>query len=148
MGTLHDELIKWANEPLVIRVNGVDHILPEHYEKYVVNKNARKKIMLYVLQGGLCHWCGKKTLLPDEAGYLKPSGGVSGKAATLDHLHSRLDPKRVEKLEDGSHRYVMACSTCNGKRSLVECTQTFKEEHERRAKDNDPNRNPLARLET
>jgi hypothetical protein len=36
--------------------------------------------------------------------------------ATLDHIYSRLHPKRLTKPEPGERRYVMACSQCNCRR--------------------------------
>ena len=81
-----------------------------------------KRESLYRQQGGLCHWCKQKCHLPGEAGYIRPkTGALGGKAATLDHLYSRLNPLRWYGKTTGP-RYVMACCTCNQKRSKEECS--------------------------
>ena len=78
----------------------------------------RKKLELFNAQGGLCHWCKQACRMPDHPMYWRSTGALSGKAATIDHLYSRLDPRR-NKMR--GPQYVMACSTCNGKRSKKEC---------------------------
>ena len=79
----------------------------------------RKVLSMHAAQSGLCHWCRKLCFLPGEACYLRPNNGkLGGKAATLDHLYSRLNPLRHQKVE--GPRHVMACSTCNNQRARAE----------------------------
>lgn len=83
-------------------------------------KTSRTTMLrLWKDQRGLCHWCGMLTLLPDQLGYLGSKGNPSARAATLDHLYSRLHPFRHDHTV--TPRHVMACSKCNGRRSKVEC---------------------------
>jgi len=76
---------------------------------------ARWIASLWLKQHGLCYWCAKPACLPNDPRYLRSTGALSGKAATIDHLFSRHHPLRAR------HEHVMACSTCNGMRSRVEC---------------------------
>ena len=69
-------------------------------------------------QEGLCYWCGRSCLLPEQLGYLRPKGVPSGRAATLDHLFSKLNPMRQRSVVIS--KYVMACASCNRKRSRQE----------------------------
>jgi hypothetical protein len=81
-----------------------------------VKASTRKVRKLWEEQRGLCHWCGKECYLHDDPRRFRPkTGTLSGKAATLDHLYAIGDPRR--RLTGGKQkRFVMACSTCNGKR--------------------------------
>lgn len=86
---------------------------------------ARRKLRtLHAEQLGCCYWCGALCLLPEDAGYYRsdkkkqPNSRLSGKAATIDHLYSRLHPLRSRK--GIRKRLVMACNTCNHKRAAVE----------------------------
>lgn len=82
----------------------------------------RKLRELYAEQMGCCAWCLENCLLPEHAGYYKgkgdPGTSLSGKAATIDHLYSRMHPLR--RKVGIRKRLVMACSTCNRKRAAVE----------------------------
>lgn len=93
---------------------------------------SRLRAALWVEQEAKCHWCSRETLLPFQVGYRRGSGSLSGKAATLDHLYSRLHPLYRKPVDH--ERYVMACNTCNGQRSKRECVaqhqQKLKEQHE------------------
>lgn len=86
---------------------------------------ARRRLRaLYAEQRGCCYWCPAACLLPEDAGYYRsskrkqPNSRLSGRAATLDHLYSRLHPLRTRK--GIRKRLVMACFTCNHKRAAVE----------------------------
>lgn len=65
-----------------------------------------------------CHWCRKPTVLTDiKGGQLPPN------SATIDHLISRLNPARWVKKKKGQkneRRRVLACYSCNQKRSFQE----------------------------
>lgn len=79
---------------------------------------SRKRNELWVEQEGSCYWCHKMTLMPWDLGYYRTTGSISGKAATLDHMHGKLSGRRSKSIDpDG---LVMACSTCNGKRNKKE----------------------------
>lgn len=85
--------------------------------------NRARMLALYEQQGGLCHWCQQPCRLPDHPQYRRSTGALSGKAATLDHMYSRLNPQRWYGPPTVGPRHVMACSTCNGKRSKAECLE-------------------------
>lgn len=55
-----------------------------------------------------CHWCG---ILTVEGGSPRHAN-----AATLDHVYSRLDPRRAS----GPSPVVLACYSCNQRRSREE----------------------------
>lgn len=77
---------------------------------------------LWTAQGGLCFWCGVLTLRSDQDGYYlkdKKHPKLDRRAATLDHLYSKLHPYRSRPVK--GPRHVMACHACNGKRSKEEC---------------------------
>lgn len=78
----------------------------------------KKRQELWDKQGGLCHWCKQPTMLPEHPQYFRSTGALSGKAATIDHLYSKLDPRRNKTR---GPQYVMSCCTCNGQRSKKEC---------------------------
>lgn len=87
----------------------------------------RKLLELHEQQKGLCHWCQRYCYLPHEEGYRRPKhGNLGGKAATVDHLYSRLNPLRWTNTPPGP-RHVMACMTCNGKRGKAECLAGMQE---------------------
>ena len=73
-----------------------------------------------------CHWCAKRVYLADAS----MQGKCRPDTATLDHMYSRLDPRR-----DG-HRdrsVVLACYECNQRRGKKDCMIHFKDEHSRRS---------------
>ncbi len=78
--------------------------------------------MLWHRQGGLCHWCGYETVLPEA---LVPGGDLSkypGRppkhTATLEHLHSRLHSGRGANQR--VYKNVMACMHCNNEHAALE----------------------------
>ncbi len=83
-----------------------------------MNSRRKQKILkrLHAEQAGLCKWCGKPCYLHGDPARLRPSGKLSGKAATIDHVYHRSDPRRREP--GGYNAVVMACATCNRKRGL------------------------------
>lgn len=86
-----------------------------------IGKDWRRRLVLslYETQDGKCHWCKRQTYRHDHPQYRRSTGALSGLAATLDHLYSKLHPLRHVPVNHS--KYVMACSTCNGKRSTAEC---------------------------
>lgn len=82
-----------------------------------------------------CHWC--KTLTVLTTGKLQQAN-----SATIDHLYSKLNPKRRTPCAPGEVRRVLACYTCNQRRSIEECATLSFEERYRRSKM--PPKNPLA----
>src|ERR1043166_4619610 len=76
---------------------------------------------LYAKQLGLCWWCDCQMVAVVEGKKL------SWNSLTLDHVYSRLDPRR--KLDKTS---VAACNRCNQRRSR-EDLQAFKAENRRRS---------------
>lgn len=59
-----------------------------------------------------CFWCGCLTRL----------GAINGpRQATIDHLYSRLHPKRLDRhREQKGVLHVLACSACNNERGVCE----------------------------
>jgi hypothetical protein len=87
----------------------------EAYERRKTAVTRRRVWRLWEAQLGLCRWCGQETYLHgDPRRYRPKTQALSGKAATLDHLHPKGDPRRYERRN--YLRWVMACSTCNGSR--------------------------------
>jgi len=82
--------------------------------------HSRLKVSLWIAQKGLCHWCGTFCLLPYHPGYLGHKGYPGRLSATLDHLYSRLNPKRTQRGLGVVVRYVMACQRCNQRRNQEE----------------------------
>lgn len=144
-------LIRWALQgyvdepvqsgpPIIIRVKEPEirspviiKILPEVPEAYkhhlTSNYSSKRTILLYIAQNGACYWCGIGCFLRGDPGYFstrKNGVTLTGRAATLDHIYSKLHPYRYRKV-NGS-RYVMACNTCNGKRSKEECSAVSRKE--------------------
>jgi hypothetical protein len=62
-----------------------------------------------------CHWCGVETILKVPHGKKHPPT-----FATVDHLYSRLDPRRRIPSEIGEERTVLACKRCNEDRAARE----------------------------
>lgn len=79
-----------------------------------MTRAQRLRRQLWHAQGGLCAWCKRQTQLVEGEHNGKRTSGL---AATIDHLYSRLDERRYTQRQ----RHVMACSTCNGRRSKLEC---------------------------
>lgn len=80
------------------------------------SKAKRHKLLrLHAEQHGLCKWCEKPCHLPGFAGYWRVNGNLGGKAATLDHVYHKRDPRRQGP---GGNATVMACFTCNKQRGL------------------------------
>lgn len=70
-----------------------------------------------------CHWCGVLTELTNC-----PKGQVPNNAATIDHLYSKLDPRRWVRRKPGQIKKVLACYACNQRRSIEETSRLSKEE--------------------
>lgn len=59
-----------------------------------------------------CYWCGVETINP-----IGPQNGVlTADSATIDHIYSRLDPRRREPHHYGETRTVLSCYACNHER--------------------------------
>lgn len=71
-----------------------------------------------------CHWCGVLTVIDGRCNSRNPT------RATLDHLRSRLDPKRGTDFDEST---VLACWKCNNERARQEDQLTPVEEKRRRA---------------
>lgn len=70
-----------------------------------------------------CYYCGVKTILP-------LANGKSPRApneATIDHLRPRHHPGRLEPIQRGELRRVLACWECNNKRDQWESSLLPKE---------------------
>ena len=86
----------------------------------------RRLQRLFDEQGGKCHWCGHLCLMAGQPGYLKKNGVTLGaRAATTDHLYSRLNPLRGKV---GGKQLVMACSSCNKRRGHEEVRQHHRDQ--------------------
>ena len=80
-----------------------------------MSSNATKRIKLYEQQSGLCFWCGKKMLLPDDervTNDLYPS---------IDHVV----PKGADGKSEGN--IVIACVACNYLRAKYNTGMWIKE---------------------
>ena len=75
-----------------------------------------------------CHWCNRVTHLVNTG---KP-GQTDPLFATIDHVRSRLDPRRSEPA-NGEVRHVLACFECNQKRARFEMTEEYADEFRRRS---------------
>ena len=74
-----------------------------------------------------CHWCGRLTTLK---GRNEPK--LLPETATLDHLYSRLDPRRKAVNRTMEKRRLLACYGCNQRRSHEETTASNAEKERRR----------------
>lgn len=72
-----------------------------------------------------CHWCNVITVIDGERG----SVNQNPLAATLDHIYSNLDLRR---LIDGGKTVVVSCERCNGKRSHAEVTKVYPNIYDKR----------------
>src|ERR1700682_86661 len=86
---------------------------------------SKRRAKLWIKQEGLCNWCHRETLMPWDPGYFRKNGALSGKAATLDHLHSRLSGHRSKSYQ--LDEFIMACATCNFKRNREEVNRLNRE---------------------
>lgn len=106
--------LRVQSDPLPVTVPGR---IPPDLRKYVGKSYlSYRRVKLWVLQSGKCHWCDRDCIL------LEPQakrGPLPDNAATVDHLRSRLDPKRSEPAR-GEVRQVMACNRCNHRRASEE----------------------------
>ena len=75
----------------------------------------------------LCHWCKQETVLADWPNSIQPDN-----AATVDHLFSKLDPRRYEP--GGELAKVLACHACNSKRAVEEHEALGQKEIDRRVR--------------
>ena len=53
--------------------------------------------------------------------------------ATIDHIRSRLDPRRGEPITHGEVRHVLACYECNQRRNRYEMTEEYFDEFQQRS---------------
>lgn len=85
-----------------------------------------------------CKYCGQLTRLPENLGFKKGKKvKYPDDMATLDHVYSRLNPKR----EEGYNKYIfnLSCNLCNNYREKIESDNLSKEELWKRS-----GRKPLA----
>lgn len=88
-------------------------------------KNGKARLRLWQ-QDPHCHWCGRVTV------YRKVMIGQRPNDATVDHIHSKLDPERHAS-ETEPHEIVLACRACNGLRAHRENIALSPEEKRRRS---------------
>jgi hypothetical protein len=86
--------------------------------------NRSLKIQLHA-EDPKCHWCQRETTLTNIK-HIK--GKPDPLMATIDHVISRLDPRRWVKRQEGEVRKVLACFECNNNRSQAEVASLSKEE--------------------
>lgn len=74
-----------------------------------------------------CCYCGVETVIENRNG----NGTVDqvDNAATLDHVYSNLDLRRLLK---GGDRVVLACYKCNNKRSAQEVRRVYPNSYDKR----------------
>lgn len=78
------------------------------------SKTREQKIRLFK-RHPYCYWCGRKLVLTNIKNGILPKN-----AATIDHLYSRLSPKRSLPNTNNEIRHVLACRRCNHKRGKFE----------------------------
>ena len=77
-----------------------------------------------------CHWCGIETVLIPYGAKVKQENN----AATIDHLRDKYNPeKRQEPNLNNETRRVLACFSCNVRRSAEATAKLPKEELWRRS---------------
>lgn len=98
------------------------------------SKQRRKQRQKLWNENPHCYYCGILTVPPEirtkeqvEKGYYFDN------MATLEHLFSRLNPKRYEKHKFKTVRHVLACYKCNNDKSMEDTNINFAEEHRRRS---------------
>ena len=74
-----------------------------------------------------CHWCGKPTTLTGST-----EQKITPETATLDHLYSRLDPRRREVNRSMEKRRLLACYECNQRRCRESVAESNAEKERRR----------------
>jgi len=93
-----------------------------------MNKNLKKRrIKLWEKSNGLCYWCKRKTILPNEL-LKKYNTDQSGeipqealyKMATIEHIYSRFHPKRNSNNDSHEERLKLSCYECNHERGKKE----------------------------
>ena len=94
------------------------------------NQKTRSRRERLFKKSPFCYWCGQR-LVEDTSKYVPPN------AATIDHRHGRLDPRR--RVDYGvANRSVLACRQCNQDRARADEKNVGIEELWRRA-----NRSPI-----
>lgn len=92
--------------------------IPPELRKFIGKSyTSYRRVKLWVLQDGKCHWCGCDCILLEP---MEKRARLPDKAATLDHLRSRYDPDRRARPANGEPRQVMACNACNFRRARDE----------------------------
>ena len=86
--------------------------------------NRRVKLNLYK-RDPHCHWCGVLTTLTNIKHI---HGQPDPTMATVDHIISRFDPRRWVEQKPGEIRKVLACFSCNNRRSIEDQKKLRKEE--------------------
>ena len=92
-------------------------------KKHVSNMSKEEwKEGMFELQEGKCVYCNCDMVLTDFNTLSKNKRKTIGKRlATIEHIYSRYDLRRFTK--EGASRKVLACKTCNNKRSQIENRQ-------------------------
>ena len=85
----------------------------------------RKQLVKMWNENPHCHWCKKLTTLDHQGGRQEPD------RATIDHLYSRLDPRRKSVNRTMEKRRLLACYECNQRRCQEEMA-IIRAERERR----------------
>lgn len=82
-----------------------------------LSRKKKLRLLLWEKHRGRCHWCGAKTILDLNLPDKRAKGWTCPREATIEHVHSRLQPEERRRLQ----LLVLACWTCNQKRSFEEC---------------------------
>lgn len=80
---------------------------------------ARRRAELFIEQKGLCYWC-KVEMTPTLPTRGADDPPYPPTMCTLDHVYSRLDPRRFRRRRPGEARRVAACIECNQERSVAD----------------------------
>jgi hypothetical protein len=87
----------------------------------------RKQLLKMWNENPHCHWCGKLTTIDG-----RKENKQTAETATLDHLYSRLDPRRREVNRTMEKRRLLACYECNQRRCREEMNAVRAERERRR----------------
>ena len=80
------------------------------------SKRLRKRLLKLWEEDPKCCWCGILTRVEPRTN----GGQLPNDTATLEHLYSRLHPKRRDPNYSSEQRRFLACHWCNHRRGIVE----------------------------
>jgi len=94
---------------------------------------SKQKIKLHKLNPN-CAYCGIETILPEDVPNADFHKGimrikiVPPNMATIEHIYSKLDPRRKEPNLTNEARWILVCTLCNGYKAQLEQDRLSREE--------------------